>query len=718
MELDSPTLFALDIGTRSVVGLLLRQRGTQHELIDIEIMEHEERSMLDGQIHNIPAVASVIKAVKNKLEERHYPLEKACVAAAGRSLLTKRATYSVRLDEQLLHTREDLLNLELSAVGQAQYQLSLESDDTSASRYDCVGYSVLEYRLDGTPIGSLLQQNGKEAEIEIIATFLPKVVVESLLQALHQVGLQLEALTLEPIAAIDVLIPASMRRLNVALVDIGAGTSDIALTANGSVQAYGMVPTAGDEITEALSDHYLLDFPEAEKIKRQSLETDKISMTDILGLTTDYTSSELFEPITPSIQHLAHTIANEILELNGKPPKAVMLVGGGSQTPMLPQMLAKALQLPPERVAVRGIDAIQNFIALDPDLMGPELVTPVGIAIAAKQNPIHYVSVQVNDRTLRLFDAKELTIGDAFVSAGIDVVKQYGKPGFAIVVKVNGNLVSIPGHPGKAPTICKNGQPALISDLIKEGDQLTIKKGEDGTPPIATIGDVIEQSAVFTCQVNEHLYELTAEIRRNGQRADLNQQLIDRDEIIIGTNYSLRDILLKNKFNTEWFKPTKIKVDGQDQSILHRKTKLLVNGRAVHLDHAIKQGDHITVDHPDKGDPSITADDVRHHLGNTQQSIEILFNSERLRLNKNTTELYRSSEKMSAETAVNHDDSIVTQSEDLTPFVIQDLFAVTDIQIPTGPNQTFSLTCNQQTAEFTAVINHGDTIELSFSRLK
>ena len=56
-----------------------------------------------------------------------------------------------------------------------------------------------------------------------------------------------------------------MRRLNVALVDIGAGTSDIAITDKSTVVAYGMVPTAGDEITEALSDHYLLDFPVAEK---------------------------------------------------------------------------------------------------------------------------------------------------------------------------------------------------------------------------------------------------------------------------------------------------------------------------------------------------------------------------------------------------------------------------------------------------------------------
>ena len=92
--------------------------------------------------------------------------------------------------------------------------------------------------------------------------------MESLLSALKRANLEMEALTLEPIAAINVLIPPTMRRLNVALVDIGAGTSDIAITDYGTVVAYGMVPNAGDEITEALSDLYLLDFHQAEKAKR------------------------------------------------------------------------------------------------------------------------------------------------------------------------------------------------------------------------------------------------------------------------------------------------------------------------------------------------------------------------------------------------------------------------------------------------------------------
>lgn len=51
-------------------------------------------------------------------------------------------------------------------------------------------------------------------------------------------------LTLEPIAAINVAIPERFRLLNIALVDVGAGTSDISITKDGSIIAYGMIPSA------------------------------------------------------------------------------------------------------------------------------------------------------------------------------------------------------------------------------------------------------------------------------------------------------------------------------------------------------------------------------------------------------------------------------------------------------------------------------------------
>ncbi len=51
-------------------------------------------------------------------------------------------------------------------------------------------------------------------------------------------------MTLEPIAAINVAIPEAFRMLNIALVDVGAGTSDISITRDGSIIAYGMIPFA------------------------------------------------------------------------------------------------------------------------------------------------------------------------------------------------------------------------------------------------------------------------------------------------------------------------------------------------------------------------------------------------------------------------------------------------------------------------------------------
>lgn len=391
----SSKLFALDIGTRSVVGIILEENNDHYHVADILVKEHKERAMVDGQIHNVLFVAQLINEIKTELEMKHGPLTKVSVAAAGRALKTEQASITIPIKNRPIFTEEDISRLELQAVQTAQQQLLQHKEDAKTSHYYCVGYSVLFYRLDGEEIGSLLDQQGDEAAIEVIATFLPRVVVESLLAALKRADLEMEALTLEPIAAINVLIPPTMRRLNVALVDIGAGTSDIAITDKSTVVAYGMVPTAGDEITEALSDYYLLDFPIAEAAKRQMHKEEQILIQDILGFDQYFPREEVLQAIYPAIENLATSIGEEILRLNsGQAPKAVMLVGGGSLTPHLTDELGKMLNLPANRVAVRGIDAIQNLTRDESIVATPELVTPIGIAIAAKKHPFRTCPLQ------------------------------------------------------------------------------------------------------------------------------------------------------------------------------------------------------------------------------------------------------------------------------------------------------------------------------------
>src|SRR5699024_12858729 len=81
-------IFALDIGTQSVSGILLEQKGEQFSVIDYYTEQDAERTMLDGQIQDVIKVAEVIKKVKTKLEEKHTKLQDVSVAAAARAVTT------------------------------------------------------------------------------------------------------------------------------------------------------------------------------------------------------------------------------------------------------------------------------------------------------------------------------------------------------------------------------------------------------------------------------------------------------------------------------------------------------------------------------------------------------------------------------------------------------------------------------------------------------
>src|SRR5690606_14460649 len=118
----------------------------------------------------------------------------------------------------------------MEAVQQALREIKKEEGDIP---YHCVGYSVIESLLDGQSLTSLVGQRGKEVAITVIATFLPRTVIDGLTAVISRVGLEMRDLTLEPIAAGRAAIPADMRRMNLALVDVGAGTSDFGITRDG-----------------------------------------------------------------------------------------------------------------------------------------------------------------------------------------------------------------------------------------------------------------------------------------------------------------------------------------------------------------------------------------------------------------------------------------------------------------------------------------------------
>ncbi|MGX2960913.1 cell division protein FtsA [Peribacillus sp. JNUCC 23] len=705
-------LFALDIGTRSVVGIILEKTADSFEVTDIVSMEHRERAMLDGQIHDVIAVSKVIQAIKDTLEKKHGKLTSVSVAAAGRALKTERAAISIDIKGKPMLQHDDILHLELSAVQIAQAVVAEKNNSNSSHHYYCVGYSVLYYRLDGQEITSLIDQSGEQASVEIIATFLPKVVVESLLAALKRADLHMQALTLEPIAAINVLIPQSMRRLNVALVDIGAGTSDIALTDSGTVIAYGMVPIAGDEITEAISDSFLLDFPLAETAKRQLIDQDIITVTDILGFETEIPRTEVIESIMPSIEKLADTICEEIFSLNNnKSPKAVMLVGGGSLTPKLPEILADKLNLPKNRVAIRGIEAIGQLTIADHVHRGPELVTPIGIAIAAHKSPIQYMGVNVNGQTIRLFDMKEMTVGDCLLTAGIKLNKLYGRPGMAMMVEFNGQLITIPGEHGTKPILTINHKDVSLDYIVQDGDEITVQQGEDGRSPRLAIIDLSDGLPSKQVTIHGVSHIIHAELRRNDQIVTGEESLHDNDKITCTMPGTLEELFTKT--NEEHLlrslQPFTVNVNEKEVPLPLFGGKIVKNGILTNPASSYEDGDVIEMI---QSSQPLTTDLAYAMKVQLTFSIPVAFNGKKLQLTKKLAQFYRNGQPLTNEDVINQEDMITLVQHKMEPFIFQDVFMHIDIDMPEHTNGGFLLLKNNQETTFNETLAPGDELNI------
>ena len=433
-------VFGLDIGTRNVVGTVGYRTEDDKFIVTAQcVRQHETRAMLDGQIHDIGKVGRIIGQVKAELEAQlNEPLSDVCIAAAGRVLKTVTTHVEYEYAEESIVTGEDIHTLDLLGIEKAQDILK-EANDTQYKFY-CVGYSVVKYFLNDEVFISLEDHKATKIGEDIIVTFLPEDVVDGLYSAVGQAGLTVANMTLEPIAAINVAIPENYRMLNIALVDVGAGTSDISVTKEGSIIAYGMIPYAGDELTELIVQHFLVDFKTAEAMKLASTTENEVTYEDIMSISHTIPSKEIWDLVEPTVDKITSEVAAKIMELNGdKTVSACFVVGGGGKIHGFTQMLAKRLDLPEERVALRGEEVLKEVVFEQEDIhKDPLLVTPIGICLNYYEQRNNFIMMKFNGERLKLYDNNRLTIVDAALQAGFPNDELFPKRGMPINFVVNG----------------------------------------------------------------------------------------------------------------------------------------------------------------------------------------------------------------------------------------------------------------------------------------
>lgn len=540
-------VFGLDIGTRSIVGTVgYKQSLNGFTVVAQAVKMHDTRAMMDGQIHDINKVAETIEQVKRSLEKQTgRKLDEVCIAAAGRVLKTVTVHVDTEFTQEVTVNTEMIRALELLGVENAYQQIKQETKDDDTNYY-CVAYTVIKYYLNDFPITNLEDHKANKIAADVLATFLPDEVIGGLYTAVEKAGLRVANLTLEPIAAIQVAIPEKFRLLNIALVDVGAGTSDISITKEGSIIAYGMIPMAGDILTEHLTGTHLVDFSTAEKIKLESNTKKKsISYKDIMGLSQKTTPTDVREELLPVVENMTRQVAEKIKELNGgKPVSAVFVVGGGGKIAGYTESLAAQLGIPKERVALRG-EEVLGFVRFEQEGIkkDPTLVTPIGICLNYYENKNNFIFVTVNGESVKLYDNNKLTVIDAAMQNGFPNEYLFPRRGRELNFTVDGVKRMVRGEAGEAAEITVNGKPAAFNSPIEPNAKIEIKESTVGKDASYEVRQLPEYRSTITFEVNKKQVVCPKFIEVNGELVSEYYSIKEGDELKLLSYYTLENLL-------------------------------------------------------------------------------------------------------------------------------------------------------------------------------
>ena len=238
-------------------------------------------------------------------------------------------------------------------------------------------------------------------------------------------------------------------------------------------------------------------------------------------------------------------MAEKIKELNGdQSVSATFIVGGGGKIHGFDEMLAKKLELPQERVALRGAEVLKEVTFLQDEIVkDPLLVTPIGICLNYYEQKNNFIMVRFNGERMKLYDNNKLTIVDAAIQAGFPNDQLFPKRGKEINFTVNGRPRIVRGDAGEAAIIRMNDRPASINTPIEPNCDITIEPSTAGREAHYMVGQLEEyHSSTITFEVNGKLITCPRYVEVNGILEPPTYEIKEDDAIVTRSFYTVEQL--------------------------------------------------------------------------------------------------------------------------------------------------------------------------------
>lgn len=377
-------ILALDIGTENVKAIIGRiQAEGQVEIVGVGRAHQNLTDMAAGAIADIAAVtANCDKALSDAEAQAGLTADSVVIGIAGE--LVKGTTTSVKISRKDPQKPLDVEEVEKivsvvqdRAATAAKKQLSVELGGKNVE-VRLVNSALVRITIDGYPITNPVGFQGREVEVQLYTAFAPMIHIGALERVASELDLNLMAVAAEPFAVARAVVGDDPNAsTNAILMDVGGGTTDIAVVQEGGVQGTKMFGIGGRAFTKSIERDLNVSFLQAEALK--------VGLSE--GRVPAARQSAVENPLKKTLEVWRSGVELALDEFTNvdQMPSKVLLCGGGSSLKMLVSELKNSAwhkDLPfarPPQVELIMPEEIDGFRDLSNNLTDHTFITAMGL---------------------------------------------------------------------------------------------------------------------------------------------------------------------------------------------------------------------------------------------------------------------------------------------------------------------------------------------------
>lgn len=396
---DKNLIVGLDIGTSKIVAIVaeLQPEGT---LKVIGLGQHVSRGLKKGVVVNIE---STMQSIQRALEEAELmadcKINNVYTGIAGSHIKSLNSHGMVKIKDA------EVSQMDVDRVVETARAIALPADQ------QILHILTQEFIIDGQEdVREPLGMSGMKLEVKVHIVTGAVAAAQNIVKCIKRCGIEVSDLILQPLASSLAVLTEDEKELGVCLVDIGGGTTDIAVFKQGAIRHTAVVPIAGDQMTNDVAVAFRTPTQAAEEIKikhgcalrqladpREVVEVPGVDGRDPRQLSVQ----TLAEVLEPRVVELYEMVLNELRRsgMEEMIASGIVITGGSAMMKGMVELGEEIFHMPVRLGMPRYVGGLSEVVS------NPRYATGVGLVLMGKQQLERHLNGQLESSAFgRIFE--------------------------------------------------------------------------------------------------------------------------------------------------------------------------------------------------------------------------------------------------------------------------------------------------------------------------